>query len=422
MHSTLSGLIAAGITAAMATAAVAQQTVVTWMHLESDPPVVAWMEGVEAAFEARNPDVDVQMQYVANEAFKARLTTMLQSDERPDVFYTWAGGVMRAQADAGVLQDISATVQDGWGETISAGALSAYDYNGAVHGVPWEVNQVGFWYNKGIFAEVGIDPENIRTWDDLLATVRTLHDAGVTPITTGGADKWPLHFYWTHLAIRIGGREAFQAAINSQGDGFAAAPFIQAGERFAELIALDPFQDGFLGMTFPESAGYFGDGNAAMQLQGSWNYLTQRTNSVSGAGLSDDQLGWFPFPVVDGGAGAPTDTLGGINGWLVTDGAPPETVAFLRFLTNLDNQTEAARLGVHIPVTIGAAEALENPFFRLHAENIARSDYHQIFYDQDLGPSVGRVVNDVSTDLAAGLLTPEEAARQVQEAWEFETM
>jgi raffinose/stachyose/melibiose transport system substrate-binding protein len=36
-----------------------------------------------------------------------------------------------------------------------------------------------------------------------------------------------------------------------------------------------------------------------------------------------------------------------------------------------------------------------------------------------LGADIGRVVNDVSTDLAAGIISPEEATAQVQEAWEF---
>lgn len=61
-----------------------------------------------------------------------------------------------------------------------------------------------------------------------------------------------------------------------------------------------------------------------------------------------------------------------------------------------------------------------NPFFRQVADNIAASNYHQVFYDQMLGPSVGRVVNDVSADPAAGVIAREEAAETVQEAWEFE--
>ena len=43
----------------------------------------------------------------------------------------------------------------------------------------------------------------------------------------------------------------------------------------------------------------------------------------------------------------------------------------------------------------------------------------EIFYDQFLGADIGRVVNDVSTDLAAGIISAEEATAQVQESWEF---
>jgi raffinose/stachyose/melibiose transport system substrate-binding protein len=76
--------------------------------------------------------------------------------------------------------------------------------------------------------------------------------------------------------------------------------------------------------------------------------------------------------------------------------------------------------GYFIPVAKGADADMTNPFFKRIAGNIAASDYHQVFYDQMLGPAVGRVVNDVSTDIAAGVMAPEEAAQAVQEAWEFE--
>ena len=78
------------------------------------------------------------------------------------------------------------------------------------------------------------------------------------------------------------------------------------------------------------------------------------------------------------------------------------------------------REGFFIPVAKGAADEMKNPFFRQVSENISASNYHQIFYDQMLGPDVGRVVNDISADLAAGVITPEEAAEAVHEAWEFE--
>ena len=51
------------------------------------------------------------------------------------------------------------------------------------------------------------------------------------------------------------------------------------------------------------------------------------------------------------------------------------------------------------------------------AKNIAASQYHQNFYDQDLGPSVGRVVNDATAEIAGGSMTPKQAAKAIQDAF-----
>ncbi len=265
----------------------------------------------------------------------------------------------------------------------------------------------------------GVDASAIKTWAELLAAVKKLKGAGVTPIIVGGADKWPIHFYWTHLAMRNGGKSAFDAALRGEGDGFAAAPFIKAGEQLKELVDLEPFQPGFLGVTFPQSSGQFGDGRGAMVLQGNFVLNSMRANSADKKGIPDDRLGWFPFPMTPDGKGDPSDTLGGLNGWLVTKGSPKQAIEFLKFFSRPELQREAAARGFYIPVVQGTQDAIQNPFLRRIAENLARSKYHQIFYDQMLGPSVGAVVNDVSADIAAKVMTPKEAAQAVQRAWQL---
>ena len=86
-------------------------------------------------------------------------------------------------------------------------------------------------------------------------------------------------------------------------------------------------------------------------------------------------------------------------------------------LTDAQNQRIAAARGFFIPVTKGASEEVKQPILRLLSENVGRSKYHQLFYDQMLGPAVGAVVNDVSQDLAAGRIQPADAAKKVQQAW-----
>jgi raffinose/stachyose/melibiose transport system substrate-binding protein len=107
-----------------------------------------------------------------------------------------------------------------------------------------------------------------------------------------------------------------------------------------------------------------------------------------------------------------------MNGWLVTKGSPKEAVEFLRFFSEAKNQRIPAERGSYIPVVNGTLDAIANPILRQLAENVSKSHYHQIYYDQMLGPSVGAVVNDVSVELATGKMKPADAAAAVQAAWQ----
>jgi raffinose/stachyose/melibiose transport system substrate-binding protein len=409
-------LLAAGLAGINAAAA---QTTVRMLHVEQNPDNVAYWNDIARRYEAKNPGVKVDVQYLENEAYKKKLTTLLQSSDKPNIIYSWAGGVLREQVKAGVIEDLTGVMDGAWKERFVPAAVQAYTVNNKIYGVPMHTSQVGFFYNKDLFAKAGVDATTIKSWDDLLGAVKKLQAAGITPIITGGADKWPIHFYWSHLAIRIGGKDAFEAALRGEGKGFADTTFVKAGETFKQLVDLKPFQPGFLGVTYPQSAGQFGDGKGAMMLMLNGLLNSMRANSADKRGIPEDKLGWFAFPTVSGGKGDPSDTLGGLNGWLVTKGSPKETVDFLRFFSEAENQRIAAERGFYIPVVKGTQDAIKHPILRQLAENVANSKYHQIFYDQMLGPSVGAVVNDISADLAGGRVKPEEAAEAVQDAWQL---
>jgi raffinose/stachyose/melibiose transport system substrate-binding protein len=409
-------LLAAGLAGINAAAA---QTTVRMLHVEQNPDNVAYWNDIARRYEAKNPGVKVEVQYLENEAYKKKLTTLLQSSDKPNIIYSWAGGVLREQVKAGVIEDLAGVMDGAWKERFVPAAVQAYTVNNKIYGVPMHTSQVGFFYNKDLFAKAGVDATTIKSWDDLLGAVKKLQSAGITPIITGGADKWPIHFYWSHLAIRIGGKDAFEAALRGEGKGFADTTFVRAGETFKQLVDLKPFQPGFLGVTYPQSAGQFGDGKGAMMLMLNGLLNSMRANSADKRGIPEDKLGWFAFPTVSGGKGDPSDTLGGLNGWLVTKGSPKETVDFLRFFSEAENQRIAAERGFYIPVVKGTQDAIKHPILRQLAENVANSKYHQIFYDQMLGPSVGAVVNDISADLAGGRIKPEEAAQAVQDAWQL---
>jgi raffinose/stachyose/melibiose transport system substrate-binding protein len=392
------------------------QTTVKWMHLEVNPAQVKIWEEVARDFEAKTPGVKIEMQFLENEAYKAKLPTLLQSKDRPHVIYSWAGGVLRAQVEAGVLEDITAQVADHT-PNLAPGAVAAFTVDGKIYGLPHAVSQVGFMVNKELMAKANVDPAKIATWDDLLTAVKTIKAAGITPLVVGGGDKWPLHFYWTHLAVRLGGKAGFDAALKGDGGGFEGEAFQKSGELMKQLVDLQPFQNGFLGFKNPQAVGYFGDGKAAMILAISSFYATQRALAADKVGLADDKLGWFNFPTVPGGKGEASDTLGGVNGWLVTKGAPKEAAAFIKHFISADVQKKLASNNFLIPTFKGADAGLGSQFMRNIAQNIAASKYHQNFYDQALGPSVGRVVNDATAEIAGGTMTPAAAAKAIQSAF-----
>ena len=395
----------------------AKADTIKWLHLfgDDDNSMPGMLKAVKE-FEEKTGHT-VVMQYLENESFKAKLPTMLQSNDRPDIFYSWSGGVMYDQAKAGFLRDISGVVPDSYLQTVSAAAADAFTYGDQRVGLPKQVAQVSWWYNKDLINQAGVDVSKIKMWDDLLSAVQQVKDAGITPICMGGKDKWPVHFIWTHLHIRNGGKALFIDSLNN--GGWGRPEYILSGEQMLELVALEPFQKGWLAATWPDQAGFFGDGKCAMAFMGNWMYGSQAANSASGEGLGDDNMGMFNMPMTKGGLGDSGDTLGGINGWLFSSSAPDSAVELIMHYVSKEIQTEDASNGAYIPIVKGADAALENPFLQQVAKNIANSQYHQIFYDQFLGADIGRVVNDVSTDLAAGIISAEEATQAVQEAWEF---
>lgn len=401
------------------------ESTIKWLHLEVNPQYLALWEEIAEEYEAQDPAVQVELQFLENEAFKAKLPTLLQSADAPSMFYSWGGGVLEEQSKTGAIRDVTAAMDaDGgaWRNSLNASAVDAMTFDGKVWAAPFKSAVIAFWYNRELFDQAGVNAEDIQTWDDFLAAVRTLKDAGITPIVGGGGEKWPIHFYWSYLAMREAGKEGFQAARAGQDGGFTNEAFVRAGQHLADLGALEPFQNGWVGATWPDAQAAFADGRAAMMLgfEGNGTAASQERASTDGVGLAQDNIGRFPFPVIDGAPGVVTDNLGGINGWVVTTNAPPETEDFLTFLTNEENARRQAQVQNMLPVTKGAQDGVQDPKLALAMEQLTNETWHQNFLDQDLGPNVGRVVNDVSVAIAAGQMSPEEAVQQIQDAMDLE--
>ena len=390
---------------------------ISFWHIGTAATDKAYYQGVVDAYQKLHPNVTIEVTILENEAFKSKVATLMQSATPPDIFHSWGGGVLAEYAKAGLLKDITKDVKGtAWGNSMAPGVWQVYQYDGKQYGAPFDMGAITFWYNKDLLAQVGYKSFP-TTWAYFLTLVKKLKAAGITPIALGGGDKWPAMHMWSYLAARLGGKPAFDKLFSGKGAGFTDPVFVKAGQTLADLAALKPFQDGFLGATFPDEAALVGNGKAAMELMGQWAPNVEKDSSTNKQGLGD-KLATAPFPSIAGGVGKVTDVIGGGNGMAVGKNAPPEAVDFLRFLTNRENNAEYSRVAGIIPTVKGAETGIQDPNAKLVKSVVDKAAFFQLYLDQFFPPAVGGAVNDAVQTILAGTATPAQAMAAMQSAYD----
>ncbi len=410
-------LLLAAAAVALSAGIASAQTTVKWLHLEVNPNQVKIWEEAARAFEAKNPGVKIEMQFLENEAYKAKLPTLLQSKDKPNIIYSWAGGVLQSQVEAGVIEDITEPMK-GYTDTLAPAAVEAFKVNGKNYGIPVQRVAGRLHVQQGALRQ----GRRRRHQDqDLGRPARGREDAqgaGITPIMVGGADKWPLHFYWTHLAVRIGGKPAIEAAMKGEDGGFESRDLrevgraLQAARRPAALPERLPrLQEPAGGRRVRRRQGR--DVRSPSAASTTRRRRSRRTRSASPTTRS---AGSTSPPCPAARATRPTRSAASMAG-----SSPrarrrrPSTSS-----SSSSRRTSRRKLAAGnfiVPVVKGADEGIASPFMQNIAANLAKSKFHQNFYDQMLGPSVGRVINDASAEIAGGSMTPKEAAKAVNDAW-----
>lgn len=390
-------------------AAGAQKAV--WWDIQTTPPLKPVFDDIVAEFNKNNSDIQIDKQTIQNDPFKTKLAAAMQAGTPPDMFQSWGGGVLKQYVDAGLMQDITDSAK-GFIGTLSPAAVGVYSFDGKTYGVPWNQGMIGFWYNKDLFSKAGVEVP--KTWTEYLDVVKKLQAAGITPIGLGNKDKWPGHFWWSYLNIRIGGKEAFDAAFDRTGS-FADPPFVDAGVKLKELIDLQPFPKGFETLDFDQQSAIMGNGEAAMELMGHWAPGNQKDKSKDKQGLSD-KLAFFTFPMVEGGKGDASDVLGGCDGIAVGKNAPTGAIKFLEFFSSVDNAKKMNATGGSLSTVQGSSDAIPDPLLKNVADLANQAKYFQVYYDQYLPPATGEAVKDSTQALFIGKMTPEEVAKSVEAA------
>ncbi|MEU6140858.1 extracellular solute-binding protein [Streptomyces sp. NPDC047081] len=383
-------------------------TTIEWWNISTTEPAKTVWAGLAKKFEAQNPKVKIKITQLENDAYKTKMTSLTASGKLPDIFHTWGGGVLQQQVDAGLVEDLTDKTKP-WADGLLSVAKQAYILDDKTYGIPFDIGMIGFWYNKALFKQAGIT-EPPTTWSGFLDTVKKLKAKKITPIALAGKEKWPEMYYWAYLAMRTAGLDTLKKANDSK--DFTDPGLVQAGQHLKELVQLQPFQKGFLGAAYSTPTGQaatMGNGKAAMELMGQW---APSVEADSGKGLGAN-LGFFPFPAVEGGKGAITEVFGGGGGHALRKGAPEAAVDFLKFFASEATDLELVKKTGTLPILPAAEKGLSDPNTKAVQAQLNAATGFQLYLDQAYAPAVGQEVNDSVSALIAGSKSPEQVTQSI---------
>ncbi|WP_029252734.1 ABC transporter substrate-binding protein [Paraoerskovia marina] len=392
--------------------------VITWWHNANTGEGKTFYDDVAAEFEAEHPGVVVEVSAMQHEDMLTKLDAAFQSGEAPSLYMERGGGELQDHVEAGLTKDLTDLVP----ETIDSigGSIAGWQVDDRTYGLPFSVGVVGFWYNKALFADAGIDtpPTTVDEFDDAVAQLK---DAGITPVSVGAGDKWPAAHYWYYFAMRECSEQVLSDAVGTL--DFSDDCFVRAGGDLEQLVGTEPFNAGFLStpaQSGPTSAsGLLATDKVAMELAGHWEPGVMQGLTEDEQGLGDD-TGWFAFPSVDGGEGAPDAALGGGDAWAVSQDAPDEAVELAEYLLSDDVQKRFAELDMGLPTNSSASEFVADPALAQLLEVRDAAPYVQLYFDTAFGPSVGGAMNDEIALMFAGQAGPQDVVDATQAAADAE--
>ena len=317
-----------------------------WIGYTPPPPAneaQEWLsiQDMVQRFEAKYPNVHIDVQHVNSDYALQRATVALQGGKQPDISYLYGTDMPRI-ATAPKLVDLTQRVQDpsfNWNDFFQ-GERAVATVDGRVLGVPALVDNLAIVYNKDLFAKAGVPtPTPDWTWDDVRAAAKAVADPAnkvfgmVFPADGSETTVWQ----WEPMLWEAGGdilnADNTQAAFNSD-----------AGVRAATLLQ-QMQQDGSLYLDYhPDSGAYlnlFDEGRVGMLITGPWDL----------SGIPHANYGVQIMPSFDPG-GSHT-TIAGPDNWVIFDNGPDRVNAsweFLKFMADPQNVLKDDLATSHLPI------------------------------------------------------------------------
>lgn len=357
------------------------------------------MKALAEEFSANNEyGVTVEFELYENDQFKTKLTTLMASDEVPDVFFTWELGYLEPFVSAGKVMSLQEALDADteWKDSFVDGILDYYTYDGEVYAIPSQIAYATMFYNKDIFAQY--DLEVPTTYDEFVNVCTVLKENGVTPIAMEASEAWVPAQLVLQLALGIGGGDTYNKIMNGE-EVWNNEVYVEAGTDFQEMVNNGWFTDGMLAMPYDEAILKFEAGEAAMYYMASWD----------ASGFVVDEC---PIKDCIGSFNIPGKTAEGENcvvGSADTAYAlsykcsnPEACIAFLKYITSQDWQYRDLMENAKIPTV--KLEADQSEMGALVADIVNNMEPVTVYpwWDRAFGSGEGEEFNNACLAIAGG--------------------
>jgi len=376
-------------------------------------------EAFNASFARWNdahPDELISTETFANDAYKQKIRPAIGAGEAPTLIYGWGGATLADYVATDSVIDLSDLLDTtALGEDLLPAVLQSGEVDGKLYGIPNNiVKPVVLYYNKDVFNDVGLDvPES---WNELMAIVPKLVDAGVAPFSVAGQAQWTLLPYFAYLVDRIGGPDVIASAAEGTPDAWSDPAVTEALVKIQELVDAGGFVNGFASISTDggADAALLYSGKAAMMLGLPATYDNVKTGMPEF--VEEGNLGWAPFPAVDGGKGDPANLTGNpTNFWSVSaDATPEQQQAAKDYLGQMmdDGYVEDLIATGGIPPVNMSEDKLaasdDADYFQAMYEMIDSAPSFQLSLDQALPPVAGQELLIQLQQIFLNQITPAE--------------
>ncbi len=154
----------------------AGKTEITILRPGDEEKVASFMEPAVEAFEAENPDIDVNIMYESWAGWIQTYPTYFEAGNQPDVIFWWDNKLHDSSANPHLVdlspylgEDFTSQISEGVWKLVDAGDMDGLYY------IPSSVDTFVLYYNKEVFEAAGLDPDAPPTnWDELLAACEAI--------------------------------------------------------------------------------------------------------------------------------------------------------------------------------------------------------------------------------------------------------